>query len=156
MAFLRAFGAYLPSRTLTNREIAERLGCEEEWIRSVSGISTRRIAEPSETVADLATRAAEDCLAQAGIDRSLIGLVLVSSGSSERRFPGPASTVAARLGLAGVPAIDLPIASAGSVFGLALAHQLAPAYGEILVIAAEKMSCTVWREPADRNTAILF
>src|SRR5262249_26879810 len=84
------------------------------------------------------------------------GLVLVSSGSSERRFPGPAATVAARLGLAGVPAIDLPIASAGAVFGLALAHQLAPDYGEILLVAAEKMSDHVWREPVDRNTAILF
>src|SRR3989442_6773220 len=132
MAFLRAFGAYLPSRILTNREIAERLSCEEDWIRSVSGISARRIAEPSETVTDLATRAAQDCLARAGVDRSRIGLVLVSSGSSERRFPGPASSVAARLGLAGVPAIDLPIASAGAGFGLALAHHLAPVYGEIL------------------------
>jgi 3-oxoacyl-[acyl-carrier-protein] synthase III len=156
MAFLRAFGVYLPSRTLTNREIAERLGCEEAWIRSASGISTRRIAEPAETVADLATRAAEDCLARAGVDRSRIGMVLVSSGSSERRFPGPASSVAARLGLVGVPAIDLPIASAGAVFGLALAHQLAPVYGEILLVAAEKMSDHVWRDPVDRNTAILF
>ena len=156
MAFLRAFGAYLPTRTLTNREIAERLGCEEEWIRSASGISTRRIAEPSETVADLAAWAAEDCLARATLDRSGIGLVLVASGSSERRFPGPAASVAARLGLAGVPAIDLPIASAGAVFGLALAHQLAPVYGEVLLIAAERMSDEVWREPVDRNTAILF
>jgi 3-oxoacyl-[acyl-carrier-protein] synthase-3 len=156
MAFLRAFGAYLPSRILANREIAERLSCEEDWIRSVSGISTRRIAGPAETVADLAALAAEDCLVRAGIDRSRIGLVLVSSGSSERRFPGPASSVAARLGLAGVPAIDLPVASAGAVFGLALAHHLAPVYGEILLVAAEKMSDHVWREPVDRNTAILF
>ena len=78
----------------------------------------RRIAEPTETVIDLATLAGQDCIGRAGVDRSRIGLVLVSSGSSERRFPGPASSVAARLGLAGVPAIDLPIASAGAVFGL--------------------------------------
>src|SRR6266849_6109499 len=156
MAFLRAFGAYLPPRILSNAEIAGRLGCEEDWIGSVSGISARRIAEPAETVTDLATHAAEDCLRGAGIDRARIGLVLVSSGSSERRFPGPASSVAARLGVAGVPAIDLPIASACAVFGLALAHQLAPVYGEVLVVAAEKMSDQVWREPVDRNTAILF
>ena len=156
MAFLRGFGAYLPSRTLTNREIAERLSCEEDWIRSVSGISARRVAEPVETVIDLATLAGQDCIGHAGVDRSRIGLVLVSSGSSERRFPGPASSVAARLGLAGVPAIDLPIASAGAVFGLALAHQLAPVYKEVLLVAAEKMSDTVWRDPVDRNTAILF
>src|SRR5712692_2717010 len=156
MAFLRGFGAYLPSRVLTNREIAGRLSCEEDWIRSVSGISTRRIAGPAESVIDLATAAAEDCLVRTDAGRSPIGLVLVSSGSSGRRFPGPASSVAARLGLAGVPAIDLPIASAGAVFGLALAHHLAPVYQEVLLVAAEKMSDQVWREPVDRNTAILF
>lgn len=156
MAFLRAFGSYLPSRTVSNREVAERLNCEEDWIGNVSGICTRRYAEPSETVVDLGVRAAEDCIAAAGADRSQVRLVLVSSGSAERRFPGPASSVAARLGLAGVPAVDIPIASAGSIFGLALAHYLAPVYGEILLVAAEKMSVAVWQEPIDRNTAILF
>ena len=83
-------------------------------------------------------------------------MVIVASGSSERRFPGPASTVAERLGAAGVPAIDLPMASAGSLFGLALAARLCETYGDILVIGAEIMSRVVQFEPAGRDTAILF
>lgn len=55
-----------------------------------------------------------------------------------------------------MPAIDLPIASAGSLFGLALAARLAPAYGTILVAAAEKMSGPAFAQPLDRNIAILF
>jgi len=55
----------------------------------------------------MAAQAAKDCLATAGIVAKEIGMLLVSSGSSERRFPGPAAGVAHRLGLDSVPAIDL-------------------------------------------------
>src|SRR5580698_3982139 len=156
MAFIRAFGSYLPSRVACNAELAAQLGCDPDWILSVSGISERRYAAEDETVVDLGTHAASDCLTRSGVEPGQIGLLIVSSGSAERRFPGPAAETAARLGLGGIPAIDLPLASAGSVFGLALAAQLSPVHGPILVIAAEKMSAVISRPPLDRNTAILF
>lgn len=155
MTYIHAFGAYVPDRVVTNAELASRLACTTEWIESVSGIRERRWAG-DETVADLATLAARDCLAKAGIEASQIGLIVVSSGSSERRFPGAASTVAAALGLNATPAIDLPIASAGSIFGLSLASQLAGTYENVLVIAAEKMSAVIQGAALDQNTAILF
>ncbi len=83
-------------------------------------------------------------------------MLLVSSGSSERRFPGPAAETGARLGLAGIPAIDIPMASAGSLFGMAMAAKFAPTCGPVLLVAAEKMSAVMAREPLDKNTAILF
>ncbi len=161
MAFLRGFGSYLPSRVVENAELAALLGCEANWIASVSGIEQRRYAAESETLIDLAVNAGNDCLSRASVKPRDIGLVLVSSGSSERRFPGPAAETAARLGMAGtnvinIPAIDIPMASAGSLFGMALAAQLAPSTGPVLLIAAEKMSTVIAREPLDRNTAILF
>ena len=156
MAFLRAFGSYLPSRVASNGELAALLGCDPDWILNVSGISERRYAAEDETVVDLAHRAASDCLTRGGVEPGQIGLLIVSSGSAERRFPGPAAETAARLGVNGIPAIDLPMASAGSVFGLAMAAQLSPVHGQILLIAAEKMSAVLSRTPLDRNTAILF
>lgn len=156
MAFLRSFGAYLPARVISNADLAARLGCEPEWIQNVSGISERRYADDSESVVNLAVHAATDCLKRAGLDAQSVGLVIVSSGSSERQFPGPAAETVSRLGIGGTPAIDLPVASAGSIFALALAAQLAPVHGRVLVIAAEKMSSVIARPPLDRNTAILF
>src|ERR1700677_742421 len=156
MVFLRSFGSYVPSRVVTNSELAERLGCEAGWILDVSGISERRYASENESVVDLATAAARDCLDRASVDPASIGLVILASGSAERRFPGPAAETAARLGMAGVPVIDLPMASAGALFGLAMAHRLCTAFGPVLLIAAEKMSAVIAREPQDRNTAILF
>jgi 3-oxoacyl-[acyl-carrier-protein] synthase-3 len=122
----------------------------------MSGIEERRIAAPDDTVSTLGVRAAEHCLAQAGMRARDIGMVIVSSASSERRFPGPAAQIAHQLGIAGPPAIDLPLASAGTLVGLALAAQLAPAYGPVLVIGAEKMSGPASAEPLDKSVAILF
>jgi 3-oxoacyl-[acyl-carrier-protein] synthase-3 len=48
------------------------------------------------------------------------------------------------------------MASAGSLFGMALASRLADSTGDILVVAAEKMSAVVQAHPLDQNTAILF
>jgi 3-oxoacyl-[acyl-carrier-protein] synthase-3 len=155
MSFIHSFGAYLPPRVVTNAELAARLNCTAEWIESVSGIQERRWAA-EESVADLGVQAARDCLTRSGIDASQIGLLLVSSGSAERRFPGPASGIAAALGLNATPAIDLPLASAGSIFALSLASQLSASYGDVLVIAAEKMSAVIEGAALDQNTAILF
>ena len=155
MSYIHAFGAYVPERIVTNAELASRLNCKPEWIESVSGIRERRWAG-AETVADLATNAARACLTRASIEASQLGLIIVSSGSAERRFPGPASSVAAALGLNTTPAIDLPVASAGSIFGLSLASRLAETYGDVLVVAAEKMSAVIEGAALDQNTAILF
>ena len=156
MAAIRGFGAYLPSRVVTNAELAVRLNCEPGWILDVSGIEERRYAAPEESVASMGVTAAEQCLEHAGVKTNDVGMILVSSASSERQFPGPASAIAHQLGIDGLPAIDLPIASAGSLFGMAVAAPLSATHGNILVVASEKMSAIVSREPMERGVAPLF
>lgn len=156
MAFIRGLGAYVPSRIVTNEELASRVGKEAAWIKDVSGIEERRWAESDVPVSQLGLNAAQDCLRRAGVEAREVGMIIVSSGSNERRFPGAAAEVAKGLGLTDVPAIDLPAASAGSLFGLALARDLVERYGNILVVGAEKMSAVIDREPMDASTGILF
>lgn len=141
---------------VSNEEIGARVGCDAEWIRNVSGIDERRFAREDESVVDLALRAAEDCLHRARMKASDLGMIVVSSGSWERQFPGPAASVASRLGLDATPSLDVPMASAGSLFGISLASRLCEGLGPILVIGAEKMSQIVNREPMERGVAILF
>ena len=155
-ARLRSFGRYVPERVVTNVEIAPQLGCDPAWIVQMSGIEERRWAAPSDTVVSLGVCAARDCLARAAVEPRDVGLILASSGSAERRFPGPASAIGMGLGLPGVPAIDLPMASAGSLFGMALAADLCARYRNVLVVGSEIMSRAIGMEPACRDTAILF
>jgi 3-oxoacyl-[acyl-carrier-protein] synthase-3 len=156
MPHLRAFGSYLPAQVVENAELAKVLSADAAWMLRNTGIEQRRFAAPEENVTTMGVRAALDCLENAGVAASEIGLLLVASGTAERRFPGPATAIGAALGMAGTPAIDLPIASAGSLFGIALAAQLAPAYGNVLVVGSEIMSRVVRMEPESKDTAILF
>lgn len=156
MAWIKAFGRYLPERVVGNAELEAITGVEPGWIVKASGIEERRFAGAHEKVADLAVRAAEDCLGAAGMAPSELGMLIVACGSAERQFPGPAASVAQRLGLGTTPALDLPVASAGSLFGMALASRLAETQGPVLVIGAEIMSRMALRPPINPDTAILF
>ncbi len=153
MAYLAGFGHYLPPRVVTNAEMATRVDSDPSWIFNVSGIEERRFAD-DESLVDLAVKAGEAALTNAGVASLDLEMVLVASGTSPRSFPGPAASVADRLGATAAAAVDLPMASAGSLFGLALAARLARQ--PILVIGAEKMSTIVERPPLEKGVAVLF
>src|SRR5688572_1579565 len=156
MPYLRAFGYYVPSRVVENAELASMVGVDPAWLLRSTGIEQRRYAAPDETVTSLAVAASKDCLANAGMGPQEVSLIIAASGSAEHRFPGPGPSIGAALGIAGVPAIDLPMASAGSLFGLALAAQLCNVYRNVLVIGSEIMSRVVQLDARGRDTAILF
>jgi 3-oxoacyl-[acyl-carrier-protein] synthase III len=153
VASIMAFGKYIPERIVANSELAEKLKCTPEWILEMSGIEERRYAAPEEGVVEMAVRAGQDCLEKAGCAASDVRTLILSSGTSPQRFPGPAATVALRLGLGETPAIDMPVSSAGALFGLALAARM---NGPVLVIASEKMSEVIAMNPEGKNTAMLF
>ncbi|HEY1647965.1 MAG TPA: ketoacyl-ACP synthase III [Terracidiphilus sp.] len=156
MAYLRAFGSYLPPRRVGNEELAALVDATPEWILTATGIEERRYAAADDTIAGFGLLAAQDCLANGGASAEELGMILCASGSSERYCPGPASQIAARLGLTATPALDIPVASCGSLIGLALAAQLAPRAGPVLVVGAEIMSRCVELSPQGKDTAILF
>jgi 3-oxoacyl-[acyl-carrier-protein] synthase-3 len=155
-AFIRSFGAALPTRVVPNAELAPLLGVDPDWILKASGIEERRYADTADTVPALATAAAQDCLTRANLPASDLGMILCASGSPDRFCPGPASLTAAALGLTSTPALDLPIASAGSLAALVLAARLAPSTGPILVLGSEIMSRRVSLTPEGKDTALLF
>ena len=156
MSWLRALGFNVPAGIVTSRDLAPRVGVAPAWLLDATGIDERRFAAPGESVAELGVLAARDCLDSSGMVPREIGCLLVASGSAEKRFPGPAAAIGAALGIPGVPAIDLPMASAGSLFAIVLAAQLAPAHRNVLVVGAEIMSRLLQIDAAGRDTAILF
>jgi 3-oxoacyl-[acyl-carrier-protein] synthase-3 len=156
MAYLRAFGVWLPRRRVNNEEIAPLVNATPEWILEVSGIEERRYAADTDTVDGIGLLATQDCLEKAGAIAADLGMILVASGSSDRFCPGPACQIAAGLGLSATPALDIPVSSAGSLIGLILASQLVPRFGRVLVVGAEIMSRRIALNPEGKNSAILF
>ena len=151
-----SLGHYQPSRVLTNDELAQMVDTNDEWIRDRVGIATRRIGAPDESVADMASAAAEKALASSGLTAADIDLVAVATTSSIDRCPNVAARVAARLGITAPAAYDLNTACSGFSYVLATAdHAInAGAARNALVIGAEKLSdITDW---TDRSTCIIF
>jgi 3-oxoacyl-[acyl-carrier-protein] synthase-3 len=150
-----ALGHYQPSRVVTNDDLAKIVETNDAWIRDRVGIAERRIAE-QESVADMATFAAEKALANSGLTAADIDMVTVATCSSIDRCPNVATRVAARLGITAPAAFDLNTACSGFSYALATAdHAIrAGATRNALVIGAEKLSdLTDW---TDRTTAVLF
>ena len=156
MAHLAGFGHALPERVVPSSELAPLLGVTEEWIVGACGIRERRWLSGDETAASLAGRAARAALAGAGLPPDRLGAIAVGTGSAPRSFPGVSADLQRDLGAPGIPAFDVPLASVGGLFALALAVDLCPRTGPVLVAGAEEMSRVLLRAPLSKETAILF
>jgi 3-oxoacyl-[acyl-carrier-protein] synthase-3 len=151
-----SLGHYQPSRVLTNDDLAQMVDTNDAWIRDRVGIAERRIAAADETVADMASAAAEKALASSGLTASDIDMVIVATCSSVDRCPNVATRVASYLGVTAPAALDVNTACSGFSYGLAAAdHAIrAGATRNAIVVGAEKLSDLVdW---TDRSTSIIF
>ena len=155
MASILGFSAYLPERVVANEELAAQLGVEASWILEACGIQERRYAAPDQSVLDLAEGAARACLERTGIGKGQLGAILVGTGTPDRSFPGVSADLQAKLGASDAFALDIHLASAGGLVAMALAVELCPKLGPVLVVGAERMSEVVQRHPA-KETTILF
>ncbi|MEU9643434.1 ketoacyl-ACP synthase III [Streptomyces sp. NPDC048188] len=149
-------GGYRPTRVVPNEVILEKIDSSDEWIRSRSGIETRHWAGPEETVAAMSVEASGKALADAGIDASRIGAVVVSTVSHFSQTPAIATEIADRLGTDRAAAFDISAGCAGFGYGLTLAKgMIVEGSAEyVLVIGVERLSDLTDLE--DRATAFLF
>ncbi len=151
-----AIGSYVPEGRLTNADLEKMVDTTDEWIVSRTGIHERRIAEPGESTADLATRAAEDILATAGVRAEDIDVLMVPTATPEYLFPSTAAVVQDRIGATNAASFDLLAACSGFIYGLAQAYALVESglAKNVLVIGAETLSRI--NDYTDRSTCILF
>ncbi|HXV93231.1 MAG TPA: 3-oxoacyl-ACP synthase, partial [Pseudonocardia sp.] len=146
-------GAHLPGPAVDNGMVAARSGASPEWILDRTGIVSRHVAAPDETTADLATAAAAAAMAASPVRPDMVVLATVTP---DRPVPATACAVQDRLGLHGVPALDVNAACSGFVYALVTAWGAA-ATGlarSPLVVGADVFSRHV--DPGDRRTAPLF
>jgi len=146
----------VPGRLVANREIAERLGVDEEWIAKRTGTSVRPWAVQGERLSDLAARAGGQALERAGLAASELDLVLVATSSPDEICPNTAPLVAGLIGAERAGAFDVGSACTGWLAALAMAcGQIESGRAEhALVIGADFMSRFL--DFSDRDTAPLF
>ena len=149
-------GSYLPSRVLTNTELARKVDTSDEWITQRTGIRERRIAAPGERTSDLGLAAARAALIDGNIDPQSIDLIVLATSTPDYTFPATAVSIQAGLGITRGAAFDLQAVCSGFVFALATADGLLKSGGfkRALVVGAETYSRLLdW---SDRSTCVLF
>ncbi|MGW1768465.1 3-oxoacyl-ACP synthase III family protein [Streptomyces sp. NPDC002073] len=149
-------GSYLPKDEVGNEEVAARVGVTAEWIERKTQIVSRRYAAPDEATSDLAVRAAEQALRQAGLTADRIDYLIVSTSTGDFPQPPTSYLVQDALGAYGAACFDVNVVCSGFVYALELAHALAGRRpgAHVLVIGADLYSRIL--DFSDPRTAVLF
>ncbi len=153
---IRGVGAYLPSRVMTNDDMAKIVDTDDTWITERTGIKARHIAADGELTSDLGIAAAKQALVRAGIDPIDIDLVICATATPDKTFPSTAVRIQHALGVTKGAAFDVQAVCSGFVYGLATADNFLKAgqSRRAIVIGAETFSRILdW---SDRTTCVLF
>ncbi|MBP9211930.1 MAG: ketoacyl-ACP synthase III [Bacteroidetes bacterium] len=154
-AAITAVGHYVPEKILTNFDLEKMVDTNDEWIRTRTGISERRVAEGGAT-SDLAVPAVQMVLKNRGITADEIDVIIVATVTPDMFFPATACVLQEKIGAKKAWGFDISAACSGFVYALSVGTQLVEtgAYKKVLVVGADKMSSIM--DYTDRNTAILF
>ncbi|KGD99304.1 beta-ketoacyl-ACP synthase III [Rhizobium sp. YS-1r] len=153
---VRGYGAALPKRVMTNKELEGVVETSDEWIVQRTGIRQRYIAGEGETTASLGAEAARAALDNAGLTPDDIDLVLVATSTPDNTFPATAVDIQRRLGMTHGYAFDMQAVCSGFVYAMATAdlYIRGGMAKRVLVIGAETFSRILdWK---DRTTCVLF
>ncbi len=153
---IKGIGAYTPDRVLTNSDLAHMVDTSDEWIQSRTGIKERRIAADNESCSDMATKAAEKAIKNAGLTAQDIDMIIVATITPDMPFPSTACLVQKQLGISPIPCFDVEAACSGFLYILDIASSMLKTgnYKNALIIGAEKLSSILDWE--DRSTCVLF
>ncbi|MHA3916217.1 beta-ketoacyl-ACP synthase III [Halovulum sp. GXIMD14793] len=155
-AVARGVGHYLPERVVENAEFEKTLDTSDEWIRARSGIERRHFAAKGEKTSDLAIKAAEMALRDAGMTGVDIDAIVLATATPDQTFPSTATRVQHAIGMQNGFAFDIHAVCAGFLFALANANALIGSgqARRVMVIGAETFSRILdW---TDRTTCVLF
>jgi len=149
-------GSYLPEKVMTNSDWEKLVDTTDEWIRTRTGIVERHFAAPDQAASDLVANAAEAAIADSGIDRSEIDLLIVATISGDTPFPATACWAQKKLGLKTIPAFDLGAACSGFLYALNVADAMIKTGNARCVLVAGVEVMTRIMDWEDRNTCVLF
>lgn len=149
-------GSYVPEKIMTNFDLEKIVDTSDEWIRTRTGISERRIADENTATSDISTKAALLAMEDAGVTAEDIDLIIVATVTPDMAFPATACIVQKNLDAKNAAAFDISAGCSGFIYGLSLVHNFISSgvYRNALVIGAETLSKIVNWE--DRNTCVLF
>ena len=153
-------GRYLPPQILKNKDLEMMMETSDEWIQQRTGIKQRHWVDvhSTTTTSDLALEAAKKALDAAHVKKEELDMIIVATLSPDHEFPGTACFLQAKLGLSGMPALDVRQQCTGFIYSLAIADNFIRTgmCKKVLIVGAEVHSKGLDRSPAGRDVTVLF
>ena len=149
-------GSYDPLLAITNDTMSSIVETNDEWIRTRTGISCRRISD-GEPTWYMGAMAAKQAIERAGIDPKDIGLIIDSTISADFYTPSMACMVQREIGAVNAAAFDIGAACSGFVYAMDTAHRYLAtdeSLKYVLVVANENLSYIT--NYKDRSSCVLF
>jgi len=155
---IAALGTYVPDRVVTNQELTRRMETTDEWIRQRTGIQERRWVAEGQGNSDLALQASQRALARAGWKASDVEAIVYATLSTDHMFPGDGCFLNAKLGIPGVPALDIRNQCSGFVYGLSIADAWIKSgqYRRVLLVGSEVHSTGLDVSTRGRDVTVIF
>jgi 3-oxoacyl-[acyl-carrier-protein] synthase III len=152
-------GYCVPDRVITNEDLTQWWDTSDEWIRERTGIQQRHWVEPGRQAgSDLALEATRIALDRAGMEASEIDCIIYATLSPDYFFPGGGVYLQRKLGIPGVPAMDIRNQCTGFLYGLSVADAWIRTgqYRRILLVGSEVHSTGMDFTPRGRDLGVLF
>jgi 3-oxoacyl-[acyl-carrier-protein] synthase-3 len=153
-----ALGVHVPDRVVTNEELTRRMETSDAWIQERTGIRERRWVREGTENSDLAFEATKKALDRAGWKPSDIEAIVYASLSPDHMFPGDGCFLNAKLGIPGVPALDVRNQCSGFIYGLAVADAWIRIgmYRRVLLVGSEIHSTGLDVSTRGRDVSVIF
>jgi 3-oxoacyl-[acyl-carrier-protein] synthase-3 len=163
-ATISGTGFYAPPRVVTNDDLRTAYGIDttHDWIVQRTGIEERHFADEGVAASDLALKASEEAIKNAGLDKRDIDLIIFCSLSPDYHFPGSGVVLQQKLGLCEigrfVPAMDVRNQCSGFLYGLQMATGMVRSgtYNHVLLVGSEVHSAALDLSTRGRQVASLF
>jgi 3-oxoacyl-[acyl-carrier-protein] synthase-3 len=156
-AAITAVGAYVPEDKLTNADLEKMVDTNDEWIKTRTGVSERRILRgEGKGTSDLVVPAVKALCEKRGIEPNDIDCLIVATVTPDMFFPSTSNIACDKLGIKNAWGFDILAACSGFLFALTTGAALVESgrYKRVVVCGADKMSSIV--DYSDRTTCILF
>ncbi|MBN8836419.1 MAG: ketoacyl-ACP synthase III [Sphingobacteriia bacterium] len=156
-AAITAVGGYVPETKLTNADLEKIVDTNDEWIKTRTGISERRILkEPGKASSDLGTGAVLELLRKRNLDPKEIDCIICATVTPDMMFPATANIISYNVGAVNAFGFDLNAACSGFLYALTTGTSFIESgrYKKVIVVGADKMSSIV--DYTDRTTCVLF
>jgi len=148
-------GRGIPSKKVTNNDLAKIVDTNDEWITSRTGIKSRYYCGDNESNVDLAYEAAKIAIEKNNIDKSKIGVCVVATFAAKTKVPSIACNIQSMLELDEIPCFDINAACTGFVYAVEVAkHLTSKEKPYMLVVCSEQISRKM--DFDDRGTCVLF